>query len=91
MPQALHLAIGAACTDDKFREELFKNPTTIDKVYNIRLSDSVKDKLKILTASPKLKDLLAQAEQIICSNNFKEPLNCEMNRLSTKKGRAKKK
>ena len=82
MPGDLHRIIGAAALDNEFREELFKSPKTIDKRYAVKISEKTRQKLVTLTKSPQLKQLLADLEQILCTNAGTEELNCEPNRIS---------
>jgi len=84
MPGDLQRIIGAACLDDEFREDLFKSPTTIDQRYAVTMSEKTRRKLAVLTKSPKLKKLLADAEQIICTNAGTEEMNCFFNRIAKK-------
>jgi len=87
MPVDLLRVIGAACLDNEFREDLFNFPTTIDKRYVVKISEKTRKKLVTLTKSPKLKKLLSDAEQIICTNAGTEDMNCFFNRIPKRKGK----
>ena len=82
MPGDLQRIIGAACLDNEFREELFKAPKTVHQRYAVTMSEKTRQKLVTLTKSPKLKQLLAEVEQILCTNAGTEELNCTLNRIT---------
>jgi hypothetical protein len=85
MPGELHRIIGAAALDNEFREDLFKSPKTIDKRYAVKISEKTRQKLVTLTKSAKLKQLLEEAEQILCTNAGTEPMDCFLNRITKRK------